>query len=281
MNILITGGSGDLGQTLVHHIEEAGHTPVVFDVEPPREDIGEYIRGSLLSSEEIRNALRGIDMAIHIAAWHGIHEVRGWKTPQDFWDLNVNGTYNLLQACVDQKVTKLIHISSSSVTKSSGYYGFTKRLAEVTVRHFQQDENLEAIILRPRAFIPHWNRDVYSDYLTWAKRFWPGAVHITDVIQAVMLSVDHLSTRKINHLPVLNVDRDADFPQEELSDWDMAGPGTSFQKHYPGYENLINRYGLDTAVKPVSLDIQETKNLLGYQPAYGLQDLLEELSRLT
>ncbi|NQV43082.1 MAG: NAD(P)-dependent oxidoreductase [Candidatus Marinimicrobia bacterium] len=280
MKILLTGGSGDLGQILIPLLTASSHAYRIFDIRRPETGTEHFRQGSLLDVSEIEDALIGCDLVIHIAAWHGIHEARGLKTPQDFWDLNVNGTYNLLQACLNQKTTKLIHISSSSITKLSGYYGFTKRLAEEAVKHFHQQHNLQTVTLRPRAFIPYWNRAVYGDFLEWAKRFWPGAVHIDDVAQAVMLSIDLLNSDEFKDHPILNVDREPDYSHEELSNWDTDGPGTSFQKHYADYIQMAYRLEIDTSVKPISNNIQETKTVLGYQPQYGLTDLLKELSKL-
>ena len=281
MKILLTGGSGDLGQTLIPLLIARGHTFHIFDIRTPETGAQYFQQGSLLNVTQIEDALVGSDLVLHIAAWHGIHEVRGLKTPQDFWDLNVNGTYNLLQACLNKQVTKLIHISSSSITKLSGYYGFTKRLSEDAVKHFHEQHQLQTVTLRPRAFIPHWNRDVYGNFLEWAKRFWPGAVHIDDVAQAVMLSIELISNDEYGHHPILNVDREPDYSSEELSNWDTDGPGTSFQKYYGEYIEVASKFEIDTSTKPVSNDIQETKAVLGYQPQYGLPALLKELSNLT
>ena len=278
MKILLTGGSGDLGQTLLPLLTAGCHSPIIFDIRAP--EIGtEYFRqGSLLDISHIEDALVGCDLVIHIAAWHGIHEARGLKTPRDFWDLNVNGTYNLLQACLNQQVTKLIHISSSSITKLSGYYGFTKRLSEDAVKHFHEEHNLQTVTLRPRAFIPHWNHEVYSDFQEWVKRFWPGAVHIDDVAQAVMLSVDLLSSDAYQDHPTLTVDREPDYPATELSNWDADGPGSSFLKYYAPFSELLTSWGLDPSLKPDTRDISETKRILGYHPHYGLRQLLTELT---
>jgi len=57
---------------------------------------------------------------------------------------------------LDQRVTKLINISSSSVTKLSRYYGFTKRLSEDAVKPFHQEHNLNTITLRPRTRFLTW-----------------------------------------------------------------------------------------------------------------------------
>jgi nucleoside-diphosphate-sugar epimerase len=277
MNVLLTGGAGDLGQVLLPQLVKRGHNPRVFDIEINTSPGTNYFCGSLLVAQDILSALEGIDVVIHIAAWHGIHEARGWKTRQEFWDLNVNGTHNLLQAMIDQGVTRLVHISSSSVTKLSGTYGFTKRLAEQAVTHFQGQHNLRAVILRPRAFIPAWNRQVYSDIYQWAQRFWPGAVHIHDVAQAVIQSLDYTSIISSSDTVCLNIDRVPGFSAAVLEHWDENGPGSSFSTAYPQFVNAAQKAGIDTAIRPYSLDISEARARMGYDPKYGISEFFEEL----
>jgi len=277
MRILLTGGSGDLGQFLSPLLIAQGHRPINFDIRPPLAKTNPFFQGTLLKLEDIQTALADVDAVIHIAAWHGIHETMGWKTPQEFWDLNVNGTHTLLQACGNQGVKKMIFISSSSVTKLSGYYGFTKRLAEQAVLHFQHEYDLNAIILRPRAFIPHWNETVYATYLDWVKRFWQGAVHIQDVAQAVIKSLETLERNRNPDQKIFSIDRSPDYPQDEIELWDVRGPGTTFRRHFGKFESLLLKYGLDPGTKPLSLDISEAKAMLGYEPEYGLNELLLDI----
>jgi len=56
---------------------------------------------------------------------------------------------------------------------------------------------MNVITLRPRGFIPFWDRDAYTKYSEWARWFWKGVVHIDDVAAAVILSLDLVSRRQI------------------------------------------------------------------------------------
>ena len=81
MKVLLTGGSGDLGQTLVPRLLDRGDTPVILDVRAPR-DLKKgavFIEGSILDRPKLTEIFRGCDCIVHIAAWHGIHEDRGEK----------------------------------------------------------------------------------------------------------------------------------------------------------------------------------------------------------
>ncbi len=95
MKVLLTGGSGDLGQTLVPKLVNKGDTPVILDVRAPRDlnQEGVFIQGSILDRSKLKGLFLGCDCIVHIAAWHGIHEIRGEKNSYDFFDLNVRGTF--------------------------------------------------------------------------------------------------------------------------------------------------------------------------------------------
>ncbi len=100
MKVLLTGGSGNLGQTLVPLLLNKVDTPVILDVRAPRNLKKEavFIEGSILDRSKLTDIFRGCDCIVHIAAWHGIHESRGEKNSYDFFDLNVRGTFEVFQA---------------------------------------------------------------------------------------------------------------------------------------------------------------------------------------
>ena len=79
MKVLLTGRSGDLGQTLVRRLLDRNDTPVILDVRVPRElkPGAVFIQGSVLHRPQLPEIFRGCDCIVHIAAWHGIHEDRG------------------------------------------------------------------------------------------------------------------------------------------------------------------------------------------------------------
>src|SRR6201997_108119 len=100
MKVLLTGGSGNLGQTLVPRLLDQGNTPVILDVRAPR-DLKKgalFIDASILERAKLTGIFRGCDCIVHIAAWHGIHEDRGEKNSYDFFALNVRGTFEVFEA---------------------------------------------------------------------------------------------------------------------------------------------------------------------------------------
>ncbi|MCP4143159.1 MAG: NAD(P)-dependent oxidoreductase [Chloroflexi bacterium] len=279
MRILLTGGSGDLGQVLSTELDSRGDIPLRLDVRTPMDDRGLYVEGSILDRPLLKQSMEGIDCVVHIAAWHGIHEFRQEKDVYNFWDLNVTGTFYVLQAAVETGIQKIVHISSESVQDWSGIYGHTKVLGEEMVRAYAKRHGVEIITLRPRAFIPYWNKTVYQSFVEWAKWFWSGAVHINDVSQAVIQSIDLLARQSISAPLTLNVDGAYEYTAEDLSTWDINGASTTFKKHYGEYYDMAVNYGLDPAEKPTILDITETRQWLGYEPRYSLRNLLMELEQ--
>jgi len=275
--ILLTGGTGDLGRSLTPMLLNAGYQPLRLDIRPPANNHRHYIEGSILDPDKLLAHFEGVDLVVHIAAWHGVHEAKAEKTLRDFIELNLIGSFNVLHACTRAGVSHLVNISSTSADETKGIYGPTKRMGEEMAQTYSDLAGLKIITLRPRAFIPHWNRDVYSSFVDWAKWFWPGAVHINDVANAVMLAIAALLDGKAAEHLILPLDSKYEYSDEELANWDEAGPASSFERYYANYFDLAVKHGLDPALRPRKLDISKTQTLLGYQPRYSLLNLLQEL----
>ena len=121
MKVLLTGGSGNLGQALVPRLLGKGDTPVILDVRapPPLLEGAVFIEGSVLDRSKLTEIFRGCDCIVHIAAWHGIHEDRGEKNA----DLNVRGTFEVFEAAASAGIGKVILISTTSVYRPDTRYG--------------------------------------------------------------------------------------------------------------------------------------------------------------
>jgi nucleoside-diphosphate-sugar epimerase len=293
MRVFLTGGAGDLGQFLCRSLRGMGHTPVVFDIRESDQEnnddtstsLGvpavEFIVGSVSDREQLKSALKGIDQIVHIAGWHGIHEHRKEKDVYEFWDLNVGGTFNVFQAAVENGIKNIVFISSTSVSERFGIYGHTKVLCEEIANVYAFRHNMQVIILRPRAFIPPWNKAVYSNFMEWAHWFAKGAVHISDVAQSVIKSVELLAMEGDGFdqlAPLcLTVDGAYEYSEEDLASWDAEGPGSTFRKHYAQFYDLALSVGLDPTLRPTKFDISKTAKALNYRPLYSMKTLLMEL----
>jgi nucleoside-diphosphate-sugar epimerase len=190
----------------------------------------------------------------------------------------VRGTFEVFEAALSLGINRIIYISTTSIDKPDTHYGRSKILAEHITEDYRKHRGMNVIVLRPRAFIPSWNRHVYTSFIDWARWFWKGAVHIDDVASAVMLSVDLVSRRRLGRRLVLTLDSAYEYTDADLEHWDADGAGSTFRKHYPEYYDLALSHGLDPALKPTRLDISQTIRWLGYKPGYSLASLLSELA---
>src|ERR1700746_2778629 len=157
MKVLLTGGSGDLGQNLVPRLLDRRDTPVILDVRPPR-DLKQgtvFIEGSILDRPKLTEILRGCDCIVHIAAWHGIHEDRGDKDAYDFFDLNVRGTFEVFEAAASAGIGKVVYISTTSVHRPDTRYGSSRLWTDQTCT----GKLIPASPNAPRIRLPPWMFD--------------------------------------------------------------------------------------------------------------------------
>lgn len=281
MRILLTGGSGDLGTLLSAELLGRAYDVVNIDMAEPRVPVPHFVKGSITDRAVVKRAMTGVDTAVHIAAWHGIHEVEKTKSPEEFHDLNVTGTFNMLEAAAGAKVRNFVFISSTSVSDPYSIYGNSKIIGEEMCRAYAHRHGMRIIILRPRAFIPSWNRQVYKTWKDWAAWFMRGAVHIDDVKQATLKSILHLAENKPLPLfpPILTIDGAYEYNAGDLASWDEDGAGSTFRKYYAEHEKRAGDAGLDIVRKPKVLDITAARALIRYAPAYSLKNLLQELEQ--
>ncbi len=162
-SVLITGGGGFLGKAIARILAARGDRVASLSRRRYKEldSIGiEQITGDIRNPETIYFACRGRDVVYHTAAKAGV-----WGDPAEYVSINVEGTRNILAACLRQNVSRLIHTSSPSVVFHGGNmegvdesvpypyhydaaYPATKAAAEKLVRQ-AATEGQSLIILRP------------------------------------------------------------------------------------------------------------------------------------
>ena len=112
MKTLVTGGGGFLGSHLAKALLKRGdETRIVGRRNYPNLPTGiEQMKADLCDFSEAIIACEGRDVVFHAAAKAGI-----WATDEEFYSANVTSTRNIIDACIRQKVRKLIFTSSPSV----------------------------------------------------------------------------------------------------------------------------------------------------------------------
>lgn len=118
MRVLVTGGGGFLGRHIIKYLLGKGIQVRAFDLAwlighfAMPEDVEVYI-GSILDINALSNAMRGCDCVVHLAAMLGVERTEARKL--DCLEININGTLNVLEACVKNNIRKIVFASSSEV----------------------------------------------------------------------------------------------------------------------------------------------------------------------
>jgi UDP-glucose 4-epimerase len=170
--ILVVGGAGFIGSHVVDGLtKEDVKEIVVYDnfcrgtlsnleeaQKDPRVRIYE-IGGDICQTDILDSAAKKVDYVIHLAA---LWLLQCYEYPRAAFDVNVRGTFNVLEACVNNKIKKLIYSSSASVYgdaveipmteehpfNNKTFYGATKVAGEQMCRAFYHRYGLHYVGLR-------------------------------------------------------------------------------------------------------------------------------------
>ncbi|KND04082.1 sterol-4-alpha-carboxylate 3-dehydrogenase (decarboxylating) [Spizellomyces punctatus DAOM BR117] len=110
---LVVGGGGFLGRRIVEMLLDQKDSEVhVFDVRQTFSDprVKSFITGDITKPSDVVAACKDKNVVIHTAA-----VIENMRTPV-YWKVNVEGTRNVIDACVQSGVRKLVYTSSASVT---------------------------------------------------------------------------------------------------------------------------------------------------------------------
>ncbi|MBU4288587.1 MAG: NAD-dependent epimerase/dehydratase family protein [Proteobacteria bacterium] len=170
--VLVIGGAGLIGSHVVEEFlkEEVGEV-IIYDnfcrgtmdnlkdaLNDPRCRIFE-IGGDILQTDILDAAMKGVDGVVHLAA---LWLLQCYEFPRAAFDVNLRGTFNVLEACVANNVKRLVYSSSASVygdavdepmTEDHPYnnwtfYGATKIAGEHMLKAYHKRYGLNGVGLR-------------------------------------------------------------------------------------------------------------------------------------
>jgi nucleoside-diphosphate-sugar epimerase len=165
MEILITGGTGFIGSRLALKYLESGHNVSILGQSKKQNEIenkklieskgGKVNVLDINDSENLYSSIEGTDIVFHLAAAQ--HEMN--TADKHFWNVNVEGTKNMLNACVKAGVKRYVHgstigvygslegeINEKSPTNPDNIYGITKLEGEKVV--FSYKDKLPVTVIR-------------------------------------------------------------------------------------------------------------------------------------
>jgi UDP-glucose 4-epimerase len=167
MKVLVAGGAGYIGSVTTQMLCDEGHEVVVFDnlergYQPAIDPRASFLQGDLRYKEDIKSALLAErpDAVIHFAAYIEVGE--SMKEPMPFFENNVSGSLNLMNAMVESGCRKLI-FSSTCATYGTperipmdeslpqlpeSVYGESKLLCEKIFQWGEEIHGIECVFLR-------------------------------------------------------------------------------------------------------------------------------------
>jgi len=290
MRIIVTGSSGYLGSNLVRTFRAQQHDVVGIDILESNETT---VVGSITDKYLMEKVLRGADTIIHSAALHKLH--LNTHSKQQFIDVNITGTQNLLESALKHKVKSFIYTSSTSTfghALSPGdqkpavwvnenlrpipknIYGVTKIAAENLCKLAHQESGLSCIILKTSRFFAEENdmKNIIPGY-SWenirAIEYLYRRAHIKDIVTAHLLA--------IQLAPEIGFDKfiitaTTPFKESDCAQLISNAPAV-LEKYYPSYKQFFDKMSWKMLPNLTRVyDNKKAREHLGWDPKYNFSD---------
>lgn len=186
--VVVTGGSGRVGRYVVRQLLTE-YEVVIADLVAGDAD-AEFIETNVMQLEQLRAALQGADAVVHLAALD-----YDWGCePEKYIDVNVRGTWHVLQAASELGIKKVVLCSSISAcglsemrpewkpqclpvdethtNKPVQAYSVSKIVMEQMAQSFADGFDMEVICLRPLAVVLEETLQQYIDFVDAPERNW-------------------------------------------------------------------------------------------------------------
>ncbi|UCE28902.1 MAG: NAD-dependent epimerase/dehydratase family protein [Candidatus Bathyarchaeota archaeon] len=294
MRVVVTGANGFVGLHTVRGLLDAGYDVLALDVMDSRlapEFKGDkrcrIVTMSILD-KDLRKIINKEDKVLHLAAIARFDQAR--QNPQKAVAVNIEGTLNIIQACIMKKVERLVYASTGSVYSHSApipiredakrepgsIYGLTKKHAEDWI--FLYGESLPYVILR-YGYVYGKDKD-WGAVGAFLKRLREGErpvifggmqtndfIYIKDIVQANLLALETEHVRQ-----AYNVGSGRAISIKDVCEACIAAVKTN----------------LTMEIKPARIfdfpvfvyDISKAQTLLNFEPKWnlsrGIEDILKQ-----
>jgi UDP-glucose 4-epimerase len=277
--ILITGSSGKSGKAIAELLLPSYD---IIGLDRISGDFTTHI-GNLTDWATIKDITKGVSTIIHTASLHAPHITT--HTRENFIDNNIKGTLFLLEAAQLNGIKKLIYTSTTSLYGESmvnpdkavwiteevspiarDIYDITKLAAEALCKDFFDAARLQTMSLRVARF---WDEPL--DKKVFYRMF--RGLDVRDVALAHKLAID----KDFDKFEVFNISAQSIFNISDL---------VALRKNlYPLLQQrcpkIIDLFSKQNWVLPDDIDrvyvIEKAKKLLGFEPIYNIDTLIEDL----
>lgn len=295
MKILVTGGAGYVGTSLIPQLLEKGYQVTIFDnlmfgADPIlpffRNPLFDFVKGDIRDLNRLKDATRDADVIIHLAAIVGYPACR--KDPELATSVNVNGTRNVIEATSNEQL--IIFGSTGSnygavediCTEETplnplSLYGQTKTLAE---KMLLEERNTiawrfaTAFGVSPRLRLDLLINDftykaVREGYLVvYEKHFMRTFIHVHDMGRAFLFGIENMDRMKKN---VYNVGNETmNYSKQQICE--MIRKETNAYIHYADV-------GEDADKRNYVVSYEKIRKL-GYNTTITVEEGIRELVRV-
>ncbi|MGD8534901.1 MAG: NAD(P)-dependent oxidoreductase [Candidatus Aminicenantes bacterium] len=280
MRILVTGTSGQIGSVIASMLSSE-HTVLGVDLIPGKQTTHQ---GDIANRDFIFSVTQDIDAVIHTSSLHAPH-LKEYPA-ESFMKTNIDGTHNLLEASIKNKVHRFVYTSTTSlyghamnpaekavwvtedlIPEPRDIYDETKIAAEELCRSYSEKHGLPCISLRVSRFFPE------PEYLMVLYRLYRG-VDVRDAAEAHILAMEIDS----KGYDVFNISARSPFSENETNELLHDAPRVLL-RHFP---SLDKQFAQRSWKLPKSIDrvyvIHKAEEQLGYRPRYNFEDYLRELN---
>lgn len=321
MNVLITGGTGFIGSRLALDCLKLGYSVTVLGQEntPAEQDNkalmerkgAKVILATVTERDRVIEAMKGVDTVFHLAAAQ--HEAN--VPDQHFWDVNVTGTQNVLDAAVDAGVTRFVHgstigvygsamegtLSEKSPLKPDNVYGVTKLEGEKLALSYL--DRMPVVVIRISETYGPGDRRLLKLFKAINKRKFfmigPGVnihhpIFVDDLVQGFQLAAT--SDDAVGHIFLLSGKQS--FTTNEMVDTiatqlgakprGFRAPMFPFVIAANVAVNTVGRVGIQPPIHPRMMDFfrksfvlahDEAKQTMGFDPKYSFSEGVRETAQ--
>lgn len=303
LKVLVTGGAGFVGSHFVESCLGEGHEVTVFDNFSrgrreflPDSDSLDVQAGDILNPEDLDRVFVDSrpDVVVHLAAIHYIPECE--KHPSQAIRMNIEGTQNVLNACVD-RVPRVVFASTGAIydpaltgalteesaIQTGDVYGITKLACEELVRYHARKGRGSVVVARlfnavgTRETNPHLIPEIAIQLADGRREIELGNlypkrdyVHVDDIGDALTQIVSNPNTETIE---CYNIGSGIEYSVGELIDlWSTVLGESVVAKSVPDRCRKVDRTNQLSSTARLSRDYQ-------WKPKRDLETALKEIWR--
>ena len=180
MKILVTGGSGFIGQYVREKLLEAGYEVLIYDIRNESKE-GNYIEGDVFNLDGLKSVIEKYDVIVHLVGFPDAGAAQ--KDPMTSFKLNIVSLQNTLECCricggkkiifpssaAVYGVTQKLPVTENHMVAPSSIYSWHKYMCEKLIEAYHDNFDTSYVILRLFNTYGKGNKGVINSFIEMAK----------------------------------------------------------------------------------------------------------------